>query len=148
MSIYNLILTIQQNAEFRGCVYARRQQVDEWAGRGWGWREWIYCQLTEPWIQADEQRKPQEALSLTVGYFSLSLPRLLPRSHPLSFPRSPALSLFLSLPSLFFSHSLLSSRIALVHHAYTYVHTVLYLLGVGFETLSTRGQSRMIAQRL
>lgn len=97
MSIYNLIPTIQQNAEFRGCVHAHRQQVDEWAARGWGWREWIYCQLTEPWIQADEHRKPQEALSLTVGYFSL-LPSL---SLPPSPPLPSLLSFLLFTPSLF-----------------------------------------------
>ena len=124
MSIYNLISTIQQNAEFRGCVYARRQQVDEWAGRGWGWREWIYCQLTEPWIQADEQRKPQEALSLTVGYFSLSLFLVYSSNHTLLAFLGRRLSLSLSL-----SLSLPPLSLALFCHAQrSTMHIRMYIL--------------------
>lgn len=84
-------------------LHAHRQQVDRWAARGWGWREWIYCRLTEPWIQADERRKPQEALSLTAGNFSLSL------SFSLVLPLLSSVALSLT---LFLFSSLVSLRVA------------------------------------
>lgn len=73
------------NGQFQGLVYDTHAGWGKWTSRreneqaegawGYGGRgiEWIYYQVTEPWMQPDERRKPQETLSLTVGNFSFSL---------------------------------------------------------------------------
>ena len=161
-----------RNGQFRneGLVYDTHAGQGKWVKRRDDWRgkeaareygesgiEWIYCQVTEPWMQPDERRKPQETLSLTVGNFSFSLSLSLLHPfhdnspfHPLSLSLCLFRFLSVSLSILFLPAFLSRSPRATADFSFPPGWKRSSLASpwnrVGSETLSTRRQSRMMAQ--